>query len=124
MLKSGIRFYSLWGSALVVGFIAASPVAMAQEPRQAVIASTLPASRDYYPFKAVDNETRGEATVLCAVLDTGRLSNCEVVNEKPRRYGFGGAAKQIAEELVIVDLNVHAPGEKVTYYVSFGLNGR
>jgi protein TonB len=91
-------------------------------PRMATVKRTLPDTKDYYPFAAADAEMSGSATVLCTVLDTGRLGDCTVIQESPTGYGFGAAVKQVAEDMVVVDLETDKPGEKVAYHTAFNLN--
>lgn len=52
-----------------------------------------------YPERAKQERVEGGATILCRVLDTGRLSDCSVVSEAPIGYGFGEAALKIAPDL-------------------------
>ncbi|MES2034721.1 MAG: energy transducer TonB [Pseudomonadota bacterium] len=54
---------------------------------------------DAYPERAKRERVEGGATLLCRVLDTGRLTDCRVVSEAPTGYEFGEAALKIAPEL-------------------------
>lgn len=49
-----------------------------------------------YPDRAIDREVSGQATLSCAVLANGNMSNCSVVSETPGGYGFGRAALSLS----------------------------
>jgi protein TonB len=47
---------------------------------------------NFYPKAALRKNIKGEAEIVCAVQDDGRLTGCKVVSETPKRHGFGAAA--------------------------------
>lgn len=49
-----------------------------------------------YPERAITREISGQATLSCAVLANGNMSNCTVVSETPGGYGFGRAALSLS----------------------------
>ena len=49
-----------------------------------------------YPDRAIDREVSGQATLSCAVLANGNMSNCVVASETPGGYGFGRAALSLS----------------------------
>jgi TonB family protein len=51
---------------------------------------------DAYPPTALREGLEGRAVIYCAVLATGRLSECVVVEETPQGKGFGAAALTLA----------------------------
>lgn len=52
--------------------------------------------RAAYPERAITREISGQATLSCAVLASGAMSNCTVVSETPGGYGFGRAALSLS----------------------------
>lgn len=107
---------------VAIALAGAPAVARAEEYPKATVSKLLPSNRDYYPQLAAEAEARGWGTVLCTVLDTGRLGACEVIEESAPGYDFGAAVKKIAEKLVVVDLTKNKPGDKVTYTGNFNLS--
>lgn len=49
-----------------------------------------------YPRTALAGEMSGRATMVCRILATGRLADCNVVEESPAGVGFGQAAIRLA----------------------------
>lgn len=49
-----------------------------------------------YPGATVANELSGRATIVCRILASGRLADCNVVEESPAGVGFGQAAIRLA----------------------------
>ncbi len=58
---------------------------------------------DYYPPRALDNETEGSASVQCTVLDAAGHVHCTLVSETPKGYGFGQQTVKMVEEKGRVD---------------------
>ena len=50
----------------------------------------------FYPQRAMELGTEGQAAIGCAVDKDGHLSACEVLLETPEGLGFGGAALRMA----------------------------
>jgi protein TonB len=50
----------------------------------------------FYPAAALDRDVEGRAVISCMVTVAGTLTNCTIVSEQPRGYGFGRAALQLA----------------------------
>lgn len=48
--------------------------------------------RRYYPERALRSLTNGRATVDCVLNADRRVTSCQIVDEEPRRTGFGEAA--------------------------------
>lgn len=53
-----------------------------------------------YPSRARAAHVGGSATVTCTVSPSARLRTCGVLDETPGGYGFGNAARKLAERLV------------------------
>lgn len=51
----------------------------------------------YYPEEAMDRSISGEVTLVCTVIDGGRLDQCSVKSESPVGMGFGDAVVRMAE---------------------------
>lgn len=51
---------------------------------------------NYYPDRALRMGIDGQATMSCAVLPDGSLTDCNVVSENPPDQGFGLAALKMA----------------------------
>jgi TonB family protein len=75
---------------------------------------------DYYPNKAAMDHVEGVAKVECVVQATGRLTDCVVISETPKDYGFGVAALKMTR-FILVDLDKDGPGKHVTYTAMFTL---
>ncbi len=50
----------------------------------------------FYPPQAIDRDIEGRAVISCMVTVAGTLTNCSVISEQPKGYGFGRAALQLA----------------------------
>ncbi|MGE0740136.1 MAG: TonB family protein [Hyphomonadaceae bacterium] len=50
----------------------------------------------FYPERALRQEQPGFVLLDCTIGDDGRMQTCQVLQERPRRFGFGRAAIQIA----------------------------
>jgi len=55
-----------------------------------------------YPAKAKAEGIGGGVELMCAAARGGSLTDCDVMGESPRGYGFGTAARRLAEETVKV----------------------
>lgn len=51
----------------------------------------------FWPDMALRAGEAGSATVQCVALASGKLTDCEVVQESPRGFGFGQAALRMAQ---------------------------
>jgi TonB family protein len=54
---------------------------------------------DNYPRAALRSGARGHVTLTCKVGDTGRFSECLVIEETPQNLGFGQAALKLASRV-------------------------
>lgn len=67
----------------------------ASEPSQPTPASetrSIHPDADYYPERALRLEKEGRVLLSCEVSSEGFLSNCIVIEETPKDFGFGEAA--------------------------------
>ncbi|PZQ51780.1 MAG: hypothetical protein DI570_24885 [Phenylobacterium zucineum] len=65
-----------------------------------VVWSTAPTAADLaaaYPAKAKAEGVGGAVDLVCTGGRDGRLSDCDVMGESPRGYGFGTAARRLAQ---------------------------
>jgi hypothetical protein len=53
-------------------------------------------SQRYYPPRALSRRADGDVVLDCAVSDEGAMRECQVVEEEPRRMGFGDASLTLA----------------------------
>jgi TonB family protein len=51
----------------------------------------------YYPHRAAQRRSNGEAVLECRVGTQGELKRCKVISEQPAREDFGVAARALAE---------------------------
>ncbi len=63
-------------------------------------APTLAEVLEAYPAKARDAKIAGVVTLNCRIAAEGRLKTCNPVREEPKGYGFGSAAKRLADRFV------------------------
>src|SRR5688500_14734656 len=52
-----------------------------------------------YPQKARDAGVGGGVELTCTANRKGEMTDCDVLGESPRGYGFGVAARRLAEQL-------------------------
>lgn len=50
----------------------------------------------FYPLQALAEEKSGAATITCFVSTLGIATDCKVVAEEPKEYGFGNATIEVA----------------------------
>jgi periplasmic protein TonB len=72
----------------------AEPIGEIREPIWTAQPSAHQASAAY-PFRAMANEKIGVAVVRCVVGGDGRLNNCSLACETPKKWGFGAAALKL-----------------------------
>lgn len=53
-----------------------------------------------YPAKAKAEGVGGAVELMCTVSRSGSMSACDVLGEAPRGYGFGAAARRLAQQTV------------------------
>jgi TonB family protein len=51
-----------------------------------------------YPAKAKAEGVGGAVELMCAASRTGAMTACDVLGESPRGYGFGSAARKLAQQ--------------------------
>src|SRR5262245_33444525 len=49
-------------------------------------------SQRYYPPRALSRRVNGDVVLDCVIGSEGALATCQVVEEEPRRMGFGDAS--------------------------------
>jgi hypothetical protein len=54
-----------------------------------------------YPVRALSDQVRGGAAMICTVSETGHLNACRVADELPAGYGFGQAAVDLAVDFLV-----------------------
>jgi hypothetical protein len=54
-----------------------------------------------YPVRALSDQVRGGAAMVCTVTETGHLQDCHVAAELPSGYGFGQAAVDLAGDFLL-----------------------
>ena len=52
---------------------------------------------DVYPPAAMQQNIQGSATLDCVFLQTGRIGDCQLIEETPRGSGFGAAALRLVD---------------------------
>lgn len=75
-----------------------------------------------YPVRAAQSGAIGASSVRCYIQDDYRLRRCMIVNEEPRGYAFGAAARSLADHFVLdppAGLEEEVKGIEVTYTVAF-----
>jgi hypothetical protein len=108
-----LRFAALvGGSALAVATAAQAqgPVTWVEAPSVADMAAA-------YPAKAKAAGVGGAVELTCEIARTGHPKNCEALAEKPSGYGFGFAARRLAEHLGLDDRAM--TGKEVRVPVTF-----
>lgn len=84
-------------SAFAVLLLAAAGPAVAQ-----TVWTSAPTAADLaaaYPAKARAEGVGGGVELACTAMRTGAVSDCDVLGESPRGYGFGAAARKLATKL-------------------------
>ncbi len=75
----------------------------------------------YFPERAYRAGRSGEATLRCRVGPSGTLERCTVLSDKPKDYGFGIAARIMADRKRIVAVGSPNEGETILVRVPFSL---
>ncbi|HEY0647111.1 hypothetical protein [Phenylobacterium sp.] len=63
-----------------------------------IAAPTAPEVAAAFPEKAKAAGIGGGVELMCTAARGGGMTDCEVINETPRGYGFGAAARKLAEQ--------------------------
>ena len=80
--------------------LCAAPAA-AQTQKQNVVWTAAPTAAEVaaaFPDKAKGAGVGGGVEMMCTARTDGTVSDCEVIGENPRGYGFGTAARKLAEQ--------------------------
>jgi len=75
-----------------------------------------------YPVRALADQVRGGAAMVCTVSETGHLNACRVADELPAGYGFGQAAVDLAVDFLVKPSQLDGQpvgGRQVRVTVSF-----
>jgi TonB family protein len=75
-----------------------------------------------YPARAARDGAIGAASVRCFIQEDYRLKRCLIVNEEPRGFAFGAAARNLADHFVLEPppgLEEQVKGIEVSYTVAF-----
>jgi hypothetical protein len=108
-----LRFAALAGGAVLVmatAALAQGPVAWVEAPTVADMAAA-------YPAKGKAAGLGAGVELTCEIARTGHPKNCEALAEKPSGYGFGFAARKLAERLRVADPGM--TGKEVRVPVTF-----
>ena len=70
-----------------------------------------------YPAKARAAAIGGAVQMTCTISREGRPRSCAVLEEKPGSYGFGTAARKLAEKMRVNESNLH--GQDVMVPMTF-----
>jgi hypothetical protein len=76
----------------------------------------------YYPERAFNARTNGQAILRCRVAAAGELQNCKPVSEAPADSQFAIAARIMADRKRITVAGVAAAGETILVRVPFVLS--
>lgn len=85
-------------AALAAAFAGCAAPALAAAP-QWTEAPTWQDAASAYPARARAAHAAGAATLTCTATPSGRMRYCGVLAESPEGYGFGNAARHLAERL-------------------------
>ena len=108
-----LRFAALTGAgafAIAAGALAQTAPQWAEAPSVADMAAA-------YPAKAKAAGIGGEVNLTCEINREGRPRQCAALGEKPSGYGFGSAARKIAERMRVGDPGM--AGQEVRVPVTF-----
>ncbi|HEY2178550.1 MAG TPA: hypothetical protein VGH15_08205 [Caulobacteraceae bacterium] len=82
----------------------------------------------FYPDSAETHGVEGYAIIGCVVSEAGRLTDCSVTSEQPRRFGFGFALLNASHNLTVSRLDEQGQptaGRPIKLGAQFGrLKGR
>jgi TonB family protein len=73
-----------------------------------------------YPAKAKAEHVAGGVELTCTANRKGAMTDCDVLGESPRGYGFGNAARDLARKLVAQGV---VNGQEVRVPISFAPDG-
>jgi len=96
--------------AMATGAAAQGSIAWAEAPSPADVAAA-------YPAKAKAAGVGGGVDLTCTIGRNGHPKDCEALGEKPSTYGFGFAARKLAEHLRVDDPTL--TGKEVRVPVTF-----
>ena len=81
--------------------VAASADTAASPPRPQPAWAAIPSQdqmQDEYPADAERQGVAGKATLQCALMPDGHVTDCVAISEDPAGYGFGAAARRLAPQ--------------------------
>lgn len=105
---------SLIGVGPVVAEVAARNAEPIFVPRKDRWIRTLGPAGGYYPDKAArERIIPGEAVIDCVLLADASLTECRVVAETPKRYGFGEAGLRLARAKALLAAPRLVDGQRV-----------
>ncbi len=84
-------FYTSAASAQMVDQGVIDPPVITAKTAVFTKADLKPGKQDFYPDRALNEELSGAATLACQFGGDGDLTECVVLNEDPKGYGFGKA---------------------------------
>ena len=95
--------------------------ALPVQPLQWLKFATLDDMTDFYPKRANDDEVEGIVTISCRMAAHGRLTNCQIVSETPKGYGFGDAAGKLLEKRLKAKQGTFVAGQELRATVKWQL---
>jgi len=101
----------------VSGLLLAPAMAVAQATPTWIEAPSAADVAAAYPAKAKAAAVGGSVTLTCTISREGRPRSCAVLNETPGNYAFGAAARRLAEQMRVNELNLR--GQDVLVPVTF-----
>ena len=101
----------------VSGLLLAPAMAVAQATPTWIEAPSAADVAAAYPAKAKAAAVGGSVTLTCTISREGRPRSCAVLNEAPGNYAFGTAARRLAEQMRVNELNLR--GQDVLVPVTF-----
>lgn len=104
-----IRTLTFASLAAVVGAPAAAQVVWTVAPTAADMAAA-------YPEKARAEGIGGGVDLICTARRSGGMTDCDVMGEEPRGYGFGAAARRLAAGMQAVGV---AKDAEVRFSITF-----
>jgi TonB family protein len=102
---------------LGTGAMAAAGAAFAQTSPMWAEAPSVADIAAAYPAKAKAAGVRGEVNLTCEINRQGRPHDCAALGETPSGYGFGFAARRLAEQMRVGDPGMN--GKEVRVPVTF-----
>jgi len=92
--------------AIVAACLLAPAMAAAQADPTWVEAPSAADLAAAYPAKAKAAAIGGSVEMTCTISREGRPRSCAVLDEKPSNYGFGAAARRLAEKMRVNEANL------------------